>query len=40
MDRRYIAKLTMVGRIYVSAPVSSNIMTTTVSVILIMPLQK
>ena len=28
----------MVGRMYVNAPVSSNIMTTTVTVILVIPL--
>lgn len=32
-------ELTIVGRIYVSAPVNSNIMTTTVTVIRITPLK-
>ena len=31
-------KLTIVGRIYVKAPVNSNMMTTTVTVILMTPL--
>ena len=39
MSDQYKEALAIVGKIYVRAPVSSNMMTTTVTVILMTPLQ-
>jgi hypothetical protein len=39
MGKNNSVRLTIVGRIYVNAPVNSNMMTTTVTVILMTPLR-